>query len=142
MLFKLNRTKFFKYFVYTFLLSIVFLLGCNIEQTQKKHEELMEEFYTDKEGLYNLYLFGNDSPESKSIENDFHERWHAEDYLMVYNTRSYNISDPEYAPDSAVIDLLELSEDNTPVFFLFDNKGIVLKTDNFDDILDYLKEQK
>lgn len=131
MLFKLNRTKFFKYFIYTFLLSIVFLFGCNIEQTQKKNEELMEEFYTDKKGLYNLYLFANDSPESKSIENDFHERWHAEDYLMVYNTRSYNISDPEYAPDSAVIELLELSEDNTPVFFLFDNKGIVLKTDNF-----------
>lgn len=116
-----------------FLGSIIFFSGCS--------EQQLEEFSTEKEGFYNLYFFGNDSEESKRVEEDFLDRWNPEDHPNVNKTSSYNISEKENAPSQLAIDVFELSKENTPVFILFDNKGEVLRTDKFDEVLSYFESK-
>lgn len=123
-----------------FLLSILLLLfGCNINETSQTKS--INQLLTEKENSYNLYFFGNNSEESKEIENDFNNNWAAEDYPIVYNTRTYNISDPKYEPDKDILEALDLNKDNTPIFILFNHEDIVLKTKKFDEVINYLNKK-
>ncbi len=133
----LVKIKTYKTFAYTILLlcSVILFFGCS-DQTQH------EEFITEEEGFYNLYFFGNNSETSKDLEEEFFKRWDTEDYPNVNKTSNYNISDKENAPSPLAIDVLELNEDNTPVFILFDNKGEVLRTSELDEILNYLSDKE
>ena len=129
------KKKVIKSFAYILIpLSVLFLISCN---NNKVYDHVIEEYSTDKKSLYNLYFFYSNSEDSLEIKKEF-SNWNRENYPNVYNTRSYDISSNRNVPSQAFLEVFKISEEDTPVFIMFNNTGVVLRTDKFDDVLYYL----
>lgn len=127
-----------KFYTITFLLIITLLLiSCNKDNS---YETVINELTTEENDLYNLYFFyGNDKKSKKEYKN-FNSEWESSDHMNVYNTRSYDISKGYGDLNELYFDKLNINKESAPIFILFDNKGIVLKTDNINMVISYLKD--
>lgn len=127
-----------KFYTLTFVLIITLLLiSCNKDNS---YETVINELTTEENDLYNLYFFyGNDKKSKKEYKN-FNSEWQASDHMNVYNTRSYDISQGYGDLNELYFDKLNIDKESVPIFILFDNNSIVLKTENINMVISYLKD--
>lgn len=124
------------YSIILLLIIAVILISCSKEDS---YETVSNKLSTKEDGLYNLYFFYGNDEYSKNEYNKFKSDWKASKHMNVYNTRSYNISDGYGDLNELYFDTLNIDKENVPIFILFDNNGIVLRTKEINMVLLYLK---
>ncbi|MFT9598129.1 hypothetical protein [Mesobacillus sp.] len=98
-----------------------FLYGCSEEEHQLKG------LISDKEGIYGLYIVGDEQVDGTRLANEGIDE---SKIHMIYHPKSL-----EVAQDS----LSTAGIDKEPAYVVLDNKGISLKTYDYDELVKFLK---
>lgn len=103
------------------ILLIVFLSSCSeLDNLAKDHPELVP----DEEGKYLLHSIGDEITREQLDEENIH-------IYGVNNRSSFNDFNENYP---------ELELDDSPAYILFDESGLIFKTYDYDELIQYIKE--